>query len=139
MEKTFVMIKPDAMKKGLAGEVFSRLEKAGLKPIAIKMLQLDDDILDIHYAHHKDKPFFQGLKEFMKETPVIATVWEGKNAIAKVREIIGATDPEKAAPGTIRNQFGDSIQRNLVHASDGKETAEAEIKRFFGEKELCNW
>ena len=136
LQRTFVMIKPDAMQKGLIGEIFSRLEREGLKPVGVKMLRLDDEILDIHYAHHKSKPFFLDLKEFMKETPVIASVWEGENAIAKVREIIGATDPEKAAPGTIRNQFGDSIQRNLVHASDSKETAEAEIRRFFKEKEL---
>ena len=139
MERTFVMVKPDGMQKGLVGEIFSRLERAGLKPIGVKMLWLDDEMLDIHYAHHKNKPFFLDLKEFMKETPVIASVWKGENAIAKVRELVGATDPEKAAPGTIRNQFGDNIQRNLVHASDSKETAEAEIRRFFKKEELFDW
>jgi len=133
------MIKPDAMKSGLAGTVFSRLEKAGLKPVAVKMLRLDDSVLDLHYAHHKEKPFFQGLKEFMKETPVIASVWEGENAITKVRKIIGATDPAKAEPGTLRKDFGASIQRNLVHASDSPETANNEIKRFFKGEELFEW
>lgn len=138
MERTFVMIKPDAMKRGLAFEVFSRLEKAGLKPVAMKMLHLDDTILDVHYAHHSDKPFFEELKGFMKESPIIASVWEGEDAIAKVREIIGATDPKKAAPGTLRHDYGESIQRNLVHASDGLETAKEEMARFFSEEELMN-
>jgi nucleoside-diphosphate kinase len=133
------MIKPDAMKAQLAGTVFSRLEGAGLKPVAVKMIKLDDSLLNVHYAHHKEKPFFQGLKDFMKETPVIASVWEGENAITKVREIIGATDPEKAGPGTLRNEHGSSIQRNLVHASDAPETAKAEIKRFFDGEELFQW
>jgi nucleoside-diphosphate kinase len=133
------MIKPDAMKKGLAFEVFSRLGKAGLRPIAMKMLQLDDRLLDVHYAHHSTKPFFPELKEFMKETPVIASVWEGKDAIQKVRDLIGATDPAKANPGTMRREFGESVQRNLVHASDAPETAQAEIKRFFKPEELVAW
>ncbi|MCD4739938.1 nucleoside-diphosphate kinase [archaeon] len=139
MEKTFVMIKPDAMQKSLAFEVFSRLEKAGLKPVAMKMLKLDDVNLDVHYAHHADKSFFNDLKTFMKESPVIASVWEGENAVTKVRELIGATNPEQASAGTVRHDYGENIQRNLVHASDGPDTAKEEIGRFFNENEVINW
>lgn len=139
MERTFVMVKPDAMKRGLAFEVFARLEKAGLKPVAMKMMKLDDAKLDIHYSHHSDKPFFNDLKNFMKESPVIASVWEGESAIRKVRELVGATNPENASAGTVRHDYGESIQRNLVHASDGPDTAKAEIGRFFEEKELLDW
>lgn len=139
MEKTFVMIKPDAMQKGFAFEVFGRLEKAKLKPVAMKMIRLDDAKLDVHYEHHKDKPFFNDLKNFMKESPVIASVWEGENAVQKVRDLIGATNPEEAKAGTVRHDYGENIQRNLVHASDAQKTANAEIQRFFEEEELLDW
>ena len=135
MEKTYVMIKPDAIMRGLAGEIISRFERRGLKIVALKMMQLSEDLLRVHYAHHSDKPFFPDLLEFMQSGPVIAMVVEGKNAVRLVRHIVGATNPLEASPGTIRGDFAAAVQNNLVHASDSLETAEAEIKRFFdGEK-----
>ncbi|MFH0922915.1 MAG: nucleoside-diphosphate kinase [Candidatus Micrarchaeota archaeon] len=140
MEKTFVLFKPDCMQKpGVLGKVMTRFEEAGLRLIALKMVRLDDGILQVHYAHHAQKPFFPELREFMKETPVVLSVWEGDNAIQKVRDLAGPTDSKKAAKGTIRGDFGTDVQRNIVHASDSPESAEAEIKRFFSEKELCEW
>ncbi len=139
IEKTFVMFKPDCMKKNVLGKVIQRLLDAGLKLKAAKMVWLDDTALDTHYAHHKDKPFFPAFKEFMKSAPVIMSLWEGENAVALVRELCGPTDSKKAPKGTIRGDFGLDIQENIIHASDSVETANAEIKRFFGAKEVYNW
>ncbi|MBI5036054.1 nucleoside-diphosphate kinase [Candidatus Micrarchaeota archaeon] len=136
MEKTFVLAKPDAVQRGLVGEIVKRLESKGLKLVAAKMIKLEDKILDEHYAHLKDKPFFPATKKFMQTTPAVAMVWEGKEAVEVVRTLCGVTNSRKAAPGTIRGDWGQSIQANLVHASDSLETAEKEIRRFFKKEEI---
>ncbi|MBI5225648.1 nucleoside-diphosphate kinase [Candidatus Micrarchaeota archaeon] len=139
MEQTFVLLKPDAVQRGLLGQITSRLEQKGLQLVGMKMLQLDDAILDEHYAHLKDKPFFAGTKSFMKSAPVVACVWHGKEAVDVVRALCGATNSRKAAPGTIRGDLGISIQANLIHASDSIDTAKAEVKRFFKKDELFHY
>ena len=139
LEKTFVMFKPDCMKNRVFGKVTHRLEQVGLTLIAMKMVRLDDEILQIHYAHHKDKPFFPEFAKFMKSSPVVMSVWEGENAVATVRELCGATDSKKALKGTIRGDFGRDIQENVIHASDSVETGEQEVKRFFSDKEIFRW
>ena len=139
LEKTFVIFKPDCMRKRIMGKVVERLEAAGLKPVAMKMVSLQDAQLELHYAHLKDKPFFPSLKKFMKSTPVVLSVWKGENAVAKVRELCGPTDSAKAPKGSIRGDFGKDVQENVIHASDSLETAKAEINRFFGKSELCEW
>ncbi len=138
-EKTLILIKPDAMERGLAGKIINRLEDKGLKIVGMKMLQLDDAILNEHYAHLKDKPFFQGIVNYMKSTPIIAMVLEGEGAVEVVRKIVGATRPWEAEPGTIRGDLAIGLPGNLIHASDSPETAETEIKRFFKEDEIFNW
>ena len=134
MEKSLVLIKPDAMQRGLAGAIISRLEGQGLKLVALRMLHLDGALARKHYAVHKDKPFFEGLVKYI--TPIIAAVFEGKEAVGGIRKAMGATDPAKAEAGTIRADFGLDIERNAVHGSDSPETAEKEIKLFFTEDEL---
>ncbi len=136
MEKSLVLIKPDAMQRGLAGTIISRLEKQGLKLVAIKMLRLDKDLAKRHYAIHKGKPFFDGLVDYISSAPIIAGVFEGKNAVGVIRKIMGATDPAKAEAGTIRGDFGLDIGQNTVHGSDSVEAAEHEIKLFFAKDEI---
>jgi len=136
MERTFVMLKPDAVEKHIIGEVISRLEGAGLKIVAMKMIQLDEKMCREHYAHHVDKPFFNGLVKFMCSTPVVCMVLEGNNAVEAVRQLAGPTDSKKAPKGTIRGDFGTDVQANVVHASDSTESAEKEIKRFFKASEI---
>jgi nucleoside-diphosphate kinase len=136
MDRTFVMLKPDAIKKGVVGEVISRLEKANLSIVAMKMLQLTEEMCREHYAHHVTKPFFKGLVEFMCSSPVICMVLEGDNAVEKVRELAGPTDSKKAPKGTIRGDFGTDVQANIIHASDSKDTAEVELRRFFRDDEI---
>jgi len=135
MERTLVIIKPDALQRNLIGEIISRFERKGLKIVGCKMIRLDDVLLTEHYAHHKDKPFFSNIKEFMKHSPVIIMVLQGGGAIQGVRLIAGATKGVEADAGTIRGDLAMSNQ-NLVHASDSKEAAEDEIRRFFTEDEL---
>jgi nucleoside-diphosphate kinase len=139
MERTFVMLKPDAIKKGVIGEVISRLENKKLKIVAMKMVQLDEKICREHYAHHVGKPFFKGLVEFMCSTPVVCMVLEGENAVEAVRALAGPTDSKKAPKGTIRGDFGTDVQANIIHASDSKETAEREIDRFFKKNEIFRY
>jgi nucleoside-diphosphate kinase len=139
MERTFVMLKPDAIKKGVIGEVISRLENKKLKIVAMKMVQLDEKICREHYAHHVGKPFFKGLVEFMCSTPVVCMVLEGENAVEAVRALAGTTDSKKAPKGTIRGDFGTDVQANIIHASDSKETAEREIDRFFKKNEIFRY
>lgn len=139
MERTFVILKPCTVQRGLIGEVINRFEKKGLKLVGMKMMQLNDAILEEHYAHLVDRPFFPGLKRSMMATPVIVCCWEGVNAIEVVRLMAGATNGRKALPGTIRGDYSMSGQMNIVHASDGPETAVAEIKRFFKEEELFSY
>ncbi len=131
MERSLVLIKPDAMQRRLAGTIISRLEGQGLKIVALKILHLDKALATQHYAIHAGKPFFDDLINYITSTPVIAVVFEGEGAVEVIRKIMGATDPAKAEPGTIRADFGSDIQRNAVHGSDSIETAEKEIKLFF--------
>ena len=139
MEKSLVLIKPDAMQRGLAGTIITRLEKQGLKLIAIKLLHLDKALAQQHYAIHKDKPFFNGLVDYISSAPIVAAVFEGEGAIAVIRKAMGATDPAKAEAGTIRGDFGVDIEHNSTHGSDSIETAEKEIKLFFPEDEIFNY
>ena len=139
MQRTFVLFKPDAMNRGLVGKSVARFEDKGLKLVGMKMLRMDDEMLKVHYAHLADKPFFPGIVEFMKRSPVVATVWEGKDAVDVVRKMCGVTNAREAAPGTIRGDYAMSIQSNLVHASDSEENAKEEVARFFTDAELFDW
>lgn len=136
MERSVVLIKPDGIKKKVIGDIISRFEKVGLELVGLKLVRLSDALLDIWYAHHKDKPFFPKLKLFMMQTPVVAMVWEGPKAVKIIREICGPTDSQKAPKGTIRGDFGQDIQENIVHASDSPQTAEKEIRLMFHRSEL---
>ena len=138
MEKSLVLIKPDAMERGLATEILSRLEGAGLKLIAMRMLHMDRSLAERHYAIHRDKPFFTDLVNYIISTPIVAAVFSSEGAVNRIRELMGATDPAKAADGTIRKDFGLDIQRNSTHASDSPENAEKEIEIFFSKKEIFN-
>ena len=139
MERTFVIIKPDAMMRGIVGEVIARLERKNLQMAGAKMIKLDDAILDKHYAHLADKPFFPGIKKFMKSAPVLAMVWEGKEAVNVVRALCGVTNSRNAAPGTIRGDFAMSVQCNIIHASDSIETAQKEVPMYFKDSELFSY
>lgn len=136
MERSLVLIKPDAMERGLAGTIISRLESHGLKLVAIRMLHLDKELAERHYAIHKEKPFFKGLVDYITSAPIIASVFTGENAIVAIREIMGPTDPAKAEPGTIRGDFGVDIEHNSIHGSDSPGTAEQEIRLFFRDDEI---
>lgn len=131
LERTLSIIKPDAVKKNVIGEIISRFEKNGLKVVEARMVQLSRADAEGFYAVHKERPFFNDLVEFMTSGPVFVQVLEGENAIAKNRELMGATDPKKAEPGTIRADFAESIDANAVHGSDGPDTAKVEIAYFF--------
>ena len=135
-ERTLSIIKPDATRRHLTGQIVARLEKAGLHVVAQKRIQLTPAMAEAFYNVHKARPFFRGLVEFMTSGPVVVQVLEGENAIAKNREVMGATDPAKAAPGTIRKDFAESIEANSVHGSDAPETAREEIRFFFSELEI---
>ena len=139
MERSLVLIKPDAMRRGLAGTIITRLEEQGLKLVAIKMLHLDKTLARRLYAIHKDKPFFNSLVDYISSAPILAAVFEGEGAIAEIRKIMGATDPAKAEAGTIRGDFGIDIEHNSVHGSDSAETAEKEIKLFFSDEEIFDY
>lgn len=136
-ERTLSIIKPDAVAKNVIGEIYSRFEKAGLQIVAARMVQLSRADAEGFYAVHKERPFFNDLVEFMISGPVMVQVLEGESAIAKNRDLMGATNPKDAAPGTIRADFADSIDANAVHGSDAPETAKVEIDYFFGESGLC--
>lgn len=136
-ERTISIIKPDAVAKNVIGQIYDRFEKAGLKIVAAKMMQLSDDQAKDFYAVHKERPFYGELVAFMTSGPVMVQVLEGENAIAKNREVMGATNPAEAAAGTIRADFAQSIDENAVHGSDAPETAAQEIKFFFSDEELC--
>lgn len=136
MEKTFIILKPDCMEKGLAGQVLQRFESEGFSIVAAKMAQLESPILREHYAHVADLPFFPDIEAFMSSRPVVFVALEGENVIQRVRDLLGPTDSTKAPAGTIRGDFGTDMMRNVVHASDGPETAEAELKRFFQDDEI---
>ncbi len=137
LERTLSIIKPDAVAKNVIGEIYSRFEKGGLKIVAARMKQLSRAEAEGFYAVHRERPFFNALVEFMISGPVMIQALEGDNAIAKHRDLMGATDPKKAAPGTIRADFADSIDANAVHGSDAAETAQSEIAYFFASSELA--
>jgi len=139
MERSLVLIKPDAMQRGLAGEIISRLEKRGLKIVAVKMLQMDKGLAQRHYAIHKGKAFFNELVDFITSSPIIAGIFQGKDAVNLIRQTMGATDPAKALPGTIRGDFGLDIGHNLIHGSDSVENASKEITLFFSAEEICDY
>ena len=137
MERTLSIIKPDAVAKNVIGEIYSRFESAGFKIVAAKMLRLDEITAGGFYAVHKDRPFFNDLVSFMTSGPIMVQVLEGENAVAKHREIMGATNPKEAASGTIRADFAESLDENAVHGSDSIENAAIEIAYFFGEDGVC--
>ena len=137
VERTLSIIKPDAVAKNVIGQIYDRFEKAKLKIVAAKMLHLSREQAEGFYAVHKERPFFKDLVDFMTSGPVIVQVLEGKHAITKNREVMGATNPEEAAPGTIRAEFAETIDENAVHGSDGPETAKTEIAFFFKPEEIC--
>ncbi len=139
MERTLVIIKPDAVQRGLVGEITARFERRGLKIAGMKLMPIDEALAKKHYAVHEGKPFFDGLIAYITSAPVVVMALEGNRAIEIVRSTMGATDPAAAKPGTIRADFSLEIGRNLVHGSDGEETAAKELALFFGEEELLTW
>jgi nucleoside-diphosphate kinase len=136
MERTLILVKPDATQRNLGGAILARLEAAGLKMVALKMLQVDEALAHKHYAVHSGKPFFKDLIEYITSYPILAAVFQGNNVVEVARKTMGATDPKKADPGTIRRDYGMDIQRNSVHGSDSRENAEIEIKLYFSGKEI---
>lgn len=139
MQRTLVLLKPDALERGLMGEIISRLEGRGLKIVAMKMIWVDEALAKRLYAAHEDKPFFRGLVDFITSRPIIAAVFEGEDVVAVVRNAMGETDPALAAPGTIRGDLAQDIERNLIHGSDSEETAAREIELFFSKAEILNY
>ncbi len=139
MERTLVIIKPDALQRGLVGEAMGYFEKKGLTLVGNKMMQLTDELLKVHYAHLVDKPFYKGIADFMKSTPVIVQCWEGCEAVKVARKLCGVTNAREAEPGTIRGDLGMSVQSNIVHSSDSLETAKEEVPRFFKDDELFKY
>ncbi|MEJ2508952.1 MAG: nucleoside-diphosphate kinase [Gammaproteobacteria bacterium] len=137
IERTLSIIKPDGVAKNIIGEIYTRFEKAGLKIVAARMLHLSREQAEGFYAVHKERPFFKDLVEFMTSGPVMVQALEGEDAIAKNRELMGATNPKDAAPGTIRADFAKTVDENVVHGSDGPDTAATEIAFFFKDEELC--
>ena len=139
MQKTLILLKPDCVQRSLVGEIMNRFERKGLKIVAMKMIHLNDDVLKDHYAHLADKPFFPGLANFMKASPVIALALEGHSAVEVVRTLVGATSGRKADVGSIRGDYSISVSANLIHASDTPENAELELKRFFKDGEIFEY
>jgi nucleoside-diphosphate kinase len=139
MERTLVLVKPDGVQRGLIGEVVSRLERRGLRLVAAKFIQVSNELAETHYAIHKGKPFYAGLIDYITSAPVMAMVWEGPNAVAAVRQTMGATRPTEAAPGSLRHDFALEIGRNLTHASDTVENGEKEVALWFKKEELVDW
>lgn len=139
LEKTLVLVKPDGVQRGLIGEVISRLERRGLRLVAAKFQQISRSMAELHYAVHKGKPFYDGLIDYITSSPVMAMVWEGPNAVAAVRQTMGATRPIDADPGSVRHDFSLDVGRNLTHASDSIPTAIEEIELWFKSHELVQW
>jgi len=139
MERSVVLVKPDGLQRGLVGAIINRFERKGLKLTGIKMVSLDDPVLDEWYSHHKGKPFFNDLKKFMESTPVVAMVWEGLEAISAIRKLVGITKAREAEMGSIRGDFGMSQSFNLIHASDSTATAEKEMKLLFSKDEIFDY
>lgn len=139
MERTLILVKPDGVQRGLIGEIIGRFERRGLKLVGMKFMQITPELAGQHYAVHRERPFYNSLVEYITSGPVVAMVWEGKDAINAARATMGATNPVGAAPGTIRGDLGMEIGRNLVHGSDGPETAATEVSLFFADDELVTW
>ena len=139
MERTLVLVKPDGVQRGMVGEIISRLERRGIKLVALKMMLVDQALAHRHYGEHEGKPFFQGLVDFITSSPLIAMVWEADDAVEIVRGTMGQTNPKNAAPGTIRGDLGVNIGRNLVHGSDSPESAQREVALFFKEGEILDY
>jgi nucleoside-diphosphate kinase len=139
VERSLVLVKPDGVQRGLIGEVVRRLERRGLILVAAKFMQVSRELAETHYAIHKGKPFYQGLLNYITSAPVMAMVWEGPDAIAAVRQTMGATRPTEAAPGTLRHDFALEVGRNLTHASDSVENGEKEVALWFTPEELVSW
>lgn len=139
MEKTFIMLKPDAVQRGLVGQVIARFEAKGFKLVAMKMMKVDRTLAEQHYAEHKGKSFFEPTVSYIMSSPVVAMVWEGKNVVAMARELMGATNPASANPGTIRGAYGMDISRNVIHGSDSVASAEREIALYFKPEEICEY
>lgn len=138
-ERTLVIVKPDGVQRGLAGEVLSRLERRGLRIVGLELRQIERDLAERHYGEHQGKPFYAGLVDFITSGPVVTMVLEGPDAIAVVRSTVGVTNPAAAAPGTIRADFGLTIGRNLIHASDSVDSASREVALFFGDRPLISY
>jgi nucleoside-diphosphate kinase len=138
-EKSLIIIKPDALQRNLVGEIISRFEKKGLKIVGLKMMSIKDTLIDEHYAHIKDKPFFPGTRDFMTVCPVVVMALSGINAVSAIRLIVGPTKAWEANAGTIRGDYSLSTQSNIVHASDSVETGEIEVKRFFADEEIFSY
>ena len=138
-EKTLILVKPDGVQRGLVGDILSRFEHKGLKLVALRMLQVTKNMAETHYGEHKGKPFYNGLLDFITAAPLVAMVVEGKSAVTVVRKMVGSTNPEDAAPGTIRHDFGMHTGRNLIHASDAPKSAEKEISLFFDIDQVVEW
>jgi nucleoside-diphosphate kinase len=139
IERTLVLCKPDALQRGLVGRILTRFERKGLKIAGLKMLQIDDDLASRHYKDHLEKPFYPRLRAFVTSSPIVAMAIEGDNAVDVVRTLLGVTDAQQAAPGTIRGDFGMNVTKNLVHGSDSLESAQREIALFFEESELYDY
>ena len=139
MERTLILVKPDAVQRGLIGEVLGRLERRGLRLVALRLMRADEALARRHYAEHEGKPFFGGLVDYITSSPLVAAVFEGPDAIAAARQTMGATNPVAAAPGTIRGDLALEVGRNLVHGSDGPDSAAREIALFFGGEPLDSW
>jgi nucleoside-diphosphate kinase len=138
-ERTFVMIKPDGVQRGFVGEIINRFEKKGIKIVAMKLVSVSKELAEKHYGVHKGKPFFKPTVEYIISSPVVAMILEGNNVINLVRTMMGKTNPQEAAPGTIRGDYGQFIGRNIIHGSDGPETAEFEIKLWFKPEEIAKY
>ena len=139
MEQTLILVKPDAMQRGLAFEVLGRLERRGLKLVGLRLLHVDEALAKQHYGEHEGKPFFDGLVDYITACPIIAAIFEGPDAVSAARQTIGSTNPTEASPGTIRGDLGIEIGRNLVHGSDSSQSAEREISIFFDNQVVENW
>lgn len=139
MERSLVLVKPDGVQRALIGEVISRLERRGLRLVAARFLHVSRDLAETHYAIHKGKPFYDGLISYITSAPVMAMVWEGPNAVAAIRQTMGATRPTEAAPGSLRHDFALEVGRNLTHASDSVENGEKEVALWFTKSELVDW
>jgi nucleoside-diphosphate kinase len=139
VERTLVLVKPDGVQRGLVGEVIARLERRGLRLVAAKFMKVERPLAETHYAVHEGKPFYDGLISYIVSAPVMAMVWEGPNAVAAVRQTMGATRPTEAAPGSLRHDFALEVGRNLTHASDSPENGESEVSLWFKKDELVEW